>query len=167
MELIIREVDGADDFDAIADIYVKSWQAAYRGIVPQNYLDGLKPDGWSALLSKGAFTSFVAVENGNCIGTASVCAARDETKKGWGELVSIYLLPTYFGKGVAEQLFQKAIATLRAQGFSDIYLYVLKENVRARRFYEKHGFSPTADTLQIEISGKPLAEIRYIAHLKK
>jgi RimJ/RimL family protein N-acetyltransferase len=49
---------------------------------------------------------------------------------------------------------------LKELSFKRITVWVLKDNTRARKFYEKHGF--TLDDIQktIEI-GKPLIEVRY------
>ena len=43
-----------------------------------------------------------------------------------------------------------------------MFLWVLEENLGARHFYEKEGFSATDDDLNDNIGGKDLREIRYI-----
>ena len=158
----IRRVNPTDNFSAIGEIYVQSWRAAYRGIVPQDYLDGLQGARWAGFLAEGHPASFVILENEGYIGTSAVCAARDEKMTGFGEVISIYLLPEYFGKGYAEPLLCCAVNALVKEGFADIYLWVLEENARARRFYEKHGFAHNGDAASITISGKELTELRYV-----
>ena len=162
----LRKVTEHDDFDAIGDIYVRSWQTAYRGIVPQDYLDGLTSDRWAKWLNDGDSGShcdaYVVLHDGRYVGTSAIRAARDESMAGWGEIISIYLLPEYFGKGYGAPLFRRAVSALAEQGFSRIYLWVLEENTRARKFYEKQGFCPNGDTAHIEIGGKALAELRYV-----
>ena len=83
---------------------------------------------------------------------------------GWGEIISIYLLPEYFGKGYAKPLFDCSINTLIGAGFNSIYLWVRHENSRAKRFYEKQGFRHNGDTAVITIGGKELIEARYTKH---
>lgn len=161
----LRQINATDNFEEIGGIYVKSWRAAYAGIVPDAYLASLTADGWADALAKGTYASFVLVEEGRYIGVSSISPARDEHLRGWGELASIYLLPEYVGAGCGKLLFDHSVRALRQAGFTKLYLWVLEENLRARRFYEKQGFSPSDETGSIDIGGKMLAELRYIAHL--
>ena len=161
----IRKVIETDDFNAIGEIYAQSWKTAYKGIVPQEYLDGLSGSLWTKILGDSKYDAYVILEDEKHIGTSSICAARDEKMKGWGEIVSIYLLPEYFGKGYADPLFKGVINALSEKGYTNIYLWVLKENIRAHKFYEKHGFHQNGDTSLIEVAGKELTEIRYIKNI--
>ena len=79
-----------------------------------------------------------------------------------GEVISIYLLPNYMGKGYGKTLMKSTISELKIQGYENIFLWVLEENSRARHFYEQFGFSPTDDFLDDNIGGKELREVRYI-----
>lgn len=162
----VRKVTQNDDFDAIGNIYSSSWKAAYQGIVPQDYLDSLDGSHWSAALRDGEREAFVVMDGKKYAGSSSIGAARDEEMAGWGEIISIYLLPEYFGCGYAELLLECAVNALREKGYNDIYLWVLDKNIRARNFYEKHGFVMNTDHATITIGGKELAEIRYIHHLE-
>jgi RimJ/RimL family protein N-acetyltransferase len=51
-------------------------------------------------------------------------------------------------------------------GFNHVLLWVLDENRRARRFYEKNGFIPTDEYLDNIIGGKTIREIMYIRKFK-
>ena len=161
----VRKTEPSDDFAAIGNIYVKSWQAAYRGIVPQNYLDTLSGGWWAQRLAEGRYDDYVIMENGVYVGTSSTCAARDEDMAGYGEIISIYMLPEYFGKGFAAPLIKYVENALKEKGYENIYLWALEDNARARRFYEKQGFHTNGDTTTMEISGKVLAEVRYVKRL--
>lgn len=101
------------------------------------------------------------MDNGKYIGISSICAARDEAMAGWGEIISMYLLPDYFHMGIGKPLVENSISALIKMGYSKIYLWVLQENTRARKFYEKNGFTLSADTVTIQIGNKDLAEVRY------
>lgn len=163
----IRKTNKADDFVAIGRIYAESWRVAYKGIVPQDYLDGLSPERLSRRLIADMDGAYVLTENGEYIGTSSICAARDEAMAGWGEIMSIYFLPEYFGKGFAKPLLEFVENELEALGFKDIYLWVLEENHRARRFYEKCGFVYGGERQGITIAGAELPELRYVKALNK
>ena len=158
----VRPAGPDDDFEAIGNVYVKSWQAGYKGIVPQDYLDSLSSSRWAPKLSSGMHEILMLMDGGVYAGAASLCPARDEAMAGWGEIVSMYVLPEYFGRGAGQMLMEAALARLKAKGFDRIYLWVLQENRRARRFYEKHCFELSADSAEISVGGKTLTEVRYI-----
>jgi ribosomal protein S18 acetylase RimI-like enzyme len=161
----IRKVMQTDDFNAISRIYALSWKAAYIGIVPQEYLDGLSEHRMVDILRNSSHNAFVIIKNSEYIGTSTICAARDDKMAGWGEIVSIYLLPEYFGKGYGKPLLENSIFELTNMGHDKIYLWVLEENTQARKFYESNGFS-SSDKKLINIGGKDLPEIRYIYYAK-
>ena len=158
----IRNVTAIDDFEAIGNIYSCSWKTAYQGIVPQHYLDELSGHRWSSFLVDRQYDAYVILDGDLYAGTSSICAARDEKMTGWGEIISIYILPEYVGKGYADPLFDCAVTALVEKGYKSIYLWVLDKNIRAHKFYEKHGFIKNGDTNSMVIGGKELTEIRYI-----
>lgn len=82
-----------------------------------------------------------------------------------GEIVSIYFLPQYMGKGFGTLLMQAALAELKKMGYQSCCLWVLEENERARHFYEKMGFGPDGTYMEQEIEGKSLREMRYVLEL--
>lgn len=81
--------------------------------------------------------------------------------EGWGEIVSIYLLPEYWGKGCGKLLFSAAVEHLKSMGYQDLFLWVLDGNRRARAFYERMGFRPSGTDVEHEIGGVPVREIQY------
>ncbi len=159
MEIRQMKREEADD---ISLIYVLSWKAAYKGIVPQTYLDQLSQQRWSSLLAENPSKSFVLLDNGQYIGTSTVSPARDEEMAGWGEIISIYLLPQHFGKGYGKILLNFCINELKNAGFSCIYLWTHEKNNRARAFYEKSGFSHDGQKITCDIGGENLTEMRYV-----
>ena len=126
-------------------IYTMSWKTGYQGIVPQDYLDHLSHENWSPRLGRSSFEDFILNDRGIYIATSSVSPARDTQMPGWGEIISLYVLPAYFGMGYGKTLFSYVKAHLQEQGFDRIYLWVLEENIRARQFYEKMGLHPNGD----------------------
>jgi len=56
------------------------------------------------------------------------------------------------------------VSALAQRGYADIYLWVLADNLRARRFYEKNGFCHSGDTQTIDIGEAPLKGMRYVRH---
>lgn len=176
-----REIRQATAADAaiISGIYAKSWKAAFRGQLPDGYLDQLPADHWTVffttVLTEGSLSAKLIYDKKQAVGAIAYGAARMELPVGgmltgdgrdysdFGEIVSLYLLPEYYGKGYGRQLLECVKEELMGQ-YVGVYLWVLRENVRARRFYEKMGFLPTEETCLCEIDGKLLTDIRYVYH---
>ena len=158
----IRYIIPTDDRMEISKLYEESWKCTYKGIIPQDYLDSISNGHWSSTLDNPNWKTLICIDNGRIVGTSSFCKSRFEQFRDWGEVISIYLLPNYIGKGYGKALMKSTISELKKQGYENIFLWVLEENSRARHFYEQFGFSPTEDFLDDNIGGKELREVRYI-----
>jgi GNAT superfamily N-acetyltransferase len=95
----IRKLCKGDDLFSVSRVYEESWRAAYRGSLPQGYLDSLPTGKWVPYLEQAGRESLLLLDGEIIVGTASCCASRFPELPGWGEIVSIYLLPEYWGKG--------------------------------------------------------------------
>ncbi len=78
-----------------------------------------------------------------------------------GELYAIYALPEAWGSGVGRVLMEAALASLREEGFLAAILWVLEDNPRARRFYEREGWRHDGGRREDEHLGARVAEVRY------
>ena len=58
------------------------------------------------------------------------------------EIERIYVSSSYYGEGVGQLLFEKALQIARDNAKNCIWLGVWEHNPRAIRFYEKNGFTP-------------------------
>ncbi len=157
----IRYINSEDNPFEISNIYEKSWKYAYKDIIPQSYLDSIPTGQWANSINKTGMNNLVITENGLIIGTAGFCKSRWEKYGDYGEIVSIYFLPEYIGKGYGSYLLNSCIDELNKIGFNKILLWVLEENHRARAFYEKNGFICSDDYLTDNIGGKNLKEVMY------
>jgi ribosomal protein S18 acetylase RimI-like enzyme len=101
---------------------------------------------------------FVAEDGGHVVGFASCGESRDVP--GEGELYAIYALPESWGSGAGPLLMAAIVAALRKSGFASASLWVLEDNPRARRFYEREGWSP-AGRREEEFLGVPITEVGY------
>lgn len=158
-QMEIREM--TTEFSEASNIYAKSWKAAYRGIVPRAYLDRLTSESWTEAMRNSPFRNYIMKDGGVFVAASAIGKARDSEYEGCGEIVSIYVLPECFGKGYGTALFRFMTEKLRELGYDKMYLWVLKENFRARRFYEKMGFMPDGNERSILIEGKEIAEVCY------
>lgn len=71
------------------------------------------------------------------------------------ELKRIYLLQEFQGKGFAQEMIDFVIAAARQNGYEVIWLGVWEHNHRAKRFYEKNGFSFSGYTHDFPIGQTP------------
>lgn len=165
MNVTIRKATIMDS-EVISRIHASSWKAAYKGIVPQRYLDELKYDFWENAFQNWLINNLVTAqliyENETPVGCIAYGKSRDEKLPEWGEIVSIYVLPEYCRKGYGQRLIKLAINELDTMGFQNCYLWVLKDNLIARKFYERNGFRCNNDEYNFEILQEPLTDVRFI-----
>ena len=149
------------DAPILADLHVRSWQAAYRHILSGEYLDALdvahRSDFWHRLLENGAHVLVAEVQD-HLVG---FCHASDSNDQGWGEVHSIYVDPGHWGRGAGTRLLAAGEGRLVDLGFKKALLWVLEENQSARRFYESQGWLLGKRFQVLEIGGTPVTEVRY------
>ncbi|MEV0895207.1 GNAT family N-acetyltransferase [Actinoplanes sp. NPDC049802] len=167
--MIVRSAT-MDDAGALAVVHVRTWQEAYRGKVPQEYLDQLDPsqrrEGWLRWLQSDhapAVTLVLEHEVDGVVGFVNVSPSRDPDTDPQlvGEIKAIYLLPEYWGHGAGRLLMEAGLHRLEKAGYSEVVLWVLDTNDRARRFYEAGGWRVDGSSKTDESRGFPLAEVRY------
>jgi len=151
-----------EDAAAIAAVHVRTWQAAYEHVFGAEQLATLdldlrtrRWDGWLA----GGENASVAVDDGRVVAFAWVGASREARNE--GELFAIYALPDVWGSGVGRDLMRAALAALRELGFLEAILWVLADNPRARRFYEREGWSDDGGRKRDAFLGVEVEEVRY------
>jgi ribosomal protein S18 acetylase RimI-like enzyme len=155
-----------EDAHGIAVVHVAGWQAAYRDLLPHDYLAGIsvssREQEWRTSLDSGRPSVLVAGDDRAIIGWAAFGDSRDEdTLKSDGELWAIYLRPDYWGRGIGQQLWREASRKLSQSGCATVSVWVLAENKRAIRFYIAAGFGPEpTDRKIVTIAGRELEELR-------
>lgn len=157
----IRYINSLDDRNELSNIYEQSWRKAYRGIIPQDYLDAIPIGHWNENFDIPGWRTVVCVEDGKFIATSSFSKSRFDQYSDLGEIISIYLLPEYIKKGYGSKLLDFVLYELYQEGYKEIFLWVLEENTNARKFYESKGFILDKEYLNDKIGGKELKEVRY------
>ncbi|UUU26030.1 GNAT family N-acetyltransferase [Streptomyces sp. DSM 40750] len=167
-DLHVREMT-LSDCRPVAEIRVGGWQTAYAGLVPQPYLDAMDvaedTERRRELLLKpgNPVVSLVAERAGQVIGWAAFGPYRDgETRTPDAELYALYVRPGHFGAGVGTALLRTSIERCATVGHDRVLLWVLKENTRARRFYEHHGFTADGTEEPFDVYGVEVPEVRYV-----
>ncbi|HLU31411.1 MAG TPA: GNAT family N-acetyltransferase [Acidimicrobiia bacterium] len=158
----------AEDALELGRIHVRAWQEGYKdGLMPQTYLDGLDPEEragmWAEALSRPPrprTTRLVSVdESGRPCGF--ILTGPAEVDPTIGEVYALNVDPDVWGRGHGGALLARGVASLREAGFADAVLWVHRDNVRARRFYERHSWDPTGEEQQAEVLGIEVPEVRY------
>jgi len=167
---LIRPATLADAED-MAVVHVRSWQSAYRGKMPQDYLDGLDParrsESWRQIMQQARPSRegvlVAAAEDGGIVGFASFGPARDgdTDPQVTGEVFAIYADPDAWGTGTGRALMGSAVAELARLGYTEAILWVLDTNDRARRFYALAGWEEDGARKTDGIRGFDITEIRY------
>jgi GNAT superfamily N-acetyltransferase len=149
--IVVRQAE-VDDADAIADAHVMGWRVGYRGLFPDEYLDSPTFDEerrlrwrawrWTEFAESQLFVVSLAgqvVGFGHC-GRERPGESPDPEPTGRGEVYGFYVHPDAWGSGVATALMDVCIGTLRGSGYPAAILWVLRDNPRARAFYDKAGW---------------------------
>jgi GNAT superfamily N-acetyltransferase len=165
VEFSIRQATDADA-DRIAELHVQAWQWAYRDLLPNDFLDTLKIGNrallWRAALETPAIRVWLAERDGALLGFASTTPSRDPgAGTSTGELGALYVRKEIAGSGIAAALLAWATKDLHTRGFHPLTLWVFETNARARRFYEKHGWTADGESKFEAIGGKRVREVRY------
>jgi ribosomal protein S18 acetylase RimI-like enzyme len=155
------------DAPGIAKVQVDSWRSTYKGLIDDVFLAGLSYDGrsqnWTQNLTapqKVRFLQVAETEPGQIVGFVFAGPEREGDPIYQGEIYAIYLFQQAQGQGLGRKLILTAMQELCERGFSSMLLWVLKDNLAARKFYEAVG----GDTLRekpVELGSQILVEVAY------
>jgi GNAT superfamily N-acetyltransferase len=171
-DMLIRQAQ-PEDAIAVAGVHVRSWQAAYRNILPNDYLDRLRPEDRAAKYDFATSdpmkpSTIIAVDEGasaTVLGFATTMPVIDSHMPGYGELCALYVDPPHWGQGVGVTLLSGARTQMWQQGFRHAILWVLTGNVRAERFYKSDGWSADGVSRKATVWDIEVDEIRYTREL--
>jgi GNAT superfamily N-acetyltransferase len=167
--MLLRPAEPADAI-AVAHMHVRSTQVAYRSLMPDDYLDHLRPEDRA---ERYDFThqdprlpyTIVAAEGPLILGLATTMPCRDEDLPDYGELCALYVDPGQWGRGIGVALIAAARAHLAQRGFQHASLWLLEGNTRAARFYQIDGWTPDGEHKTDVVWGLTVKEIRYCTSL--
>ena len=156
-----------DDIDILGQIHARSWQHAYKNIIPDSVLADItaqkRADRFKKAMSESGEENYLLLVNNQPVGFTSIGISRDDDlSDNTGEIWGIYLDPDHWRKGYGSKLLNWAEAELKSRGYKSIALWVLKDNHQARKFYKKHNFHKEGRRETITIGNKDLEKIRYI-----
>jgi GNAT superfamily N-acetyltransferase len=173
----IRSASAADAVQ-IAAVMRASWQAAYEDIIGSEVIDRVTaPDGGArvrqSFRTRPWQRAIVAAADDGIVGYTFFGPETDVLGTPWphplspagrqgqvAELYALYVHPAWWSTGTGRALMDRVLDTTCAAGYSSVRLWVLEDNSRARRFYERAGFAPDGASHTLEGLGS-VTEIRY------
>jgi ribosomal protein S18 acetylase RimI-like enzyme len=163
--MLLRPAEPADAV-AVAVVHVRSWQVAYRGLLPDEHLHGLRAEDRAphyAFGDRGPHRPLttIALERDQICGFATTGPSRDADRAGSGELYALYVDPTHWDRGVGRTLMQDSRKRLTRAGFAEAHLWVLEGNARAEHFYRLDGWTPDGARRPEDLWGVVVNEIRF------
>lgn len=150
--MIVRNAEFAD-MKQLGHIMSVSFKTAFQDFVSQQTLDACAREDHCAALLEGLYRDgkmhFLIGENSGML-------CWQETEAG-AEIVAIHSLPESWGTGLGHAMLTQALNQI---GERTVFLWAFRDNTRARRFYEKHGFHWDGSERVSEFDGAP--EVRYV-----
>ena len=179
--LHLVEASSLPHFEAMSLIHALGWRDTYQGYVPDEYMareitdrrwvkyfqEDYQTGRCHGLLLYRGETPVACINYGPArsenYNAGSACTFNNQGYEGWGEIISFYTHPAERGKGYGGLLFEEAVKRLKDAGHESAFVFVLRENQGARRFYAAHGF--TWDGTHADIPFPPDAicvDLRYV-----
>ena len=139
MNIIIKRMETDEEIKGKAFVHFQSWQEAYSGIVQQAYLDERTIDKCEEMALNTMDNTIIAKDGERVIGFVQYGKYNYEDLEDAGEIIALYVLADYYGKGIGYRLMQEAMKCLSS--YSQTAVFVIKGNRRAIDFYTRYGFS--------------------------
>lgn len=151
----------SEDVSALGTIMSRSFQSAFSGFISEKTLEECAVEAnciqlMKTIFSEGKMRFLLGMLYGQVMGEL---VWSDGDTPGTAEIQAIHSLPESWGTGLGAAMLQKALADMASDGKQSVFLWAFKENKRARRFYEKHGFTFTGESRTSEFDNA--IEVRY------
>ena len=158
MTVIIKSMETPEEIEGKSFVHWQTWREAYDDLLPAEFQETMTLERCRLFSQKYPENTVIAMDGMKVVGFISYGNFRDKTMQA-GEIIALYVLKDYYGKGIAQKLVKAALTAL--DSFSEIFLWVLKDNKRAIAFYQKMGFTFDGQEKMLEL-GKPIKERRMV-----
>ena len=179
-QLRLTDAHKETHFRDMSLLHALGWRAAYREYIPDSFLsEAITDNRWVPVFrqnyEEGVYRGLILYAGDRPLCCATYGPARVDRSTGdticnfsspdlsaWGELVSLYAHPDYWRQGYGSIVMEEILVRMQAAGYPGCFLYVLRENDRARRFYETHGFAWDGHSLEVVLTPDTiLTDLRY------
>lgn len=158
-ELRLVEASADEHFRAMSLIHALGWRDTYADALSADFMAReITDDRWVDVFRRnyedGVYQGLLLYRDDtpvSCVNfgparvenysPGTICTFDNCAYEGWGEITSFYTHPQERGKGYGGILFDEACRRLKDAGYPSAFVFVLRENEKARRFYAAHGFS--------------------------
>jgi ribosomal protein S18 acetylase RimI-like enzyme len=161
---------GPSDAEELARVHVTSWRETYRGLLADAFLARMSEPGFTrrfrrALTNPGPSITLAAADRHGLVGYAQGGPSRRDTANlangGEAEIATLYVLRQAQGHGLGKRLMSETARALAANGATSLMISVLRDNIRARGFYEHLAGDPEAARQEPGPGGRLLFEVAY------
>jgi ribosomal protein S18 acetylase RimI-like enzyme len=140
----IRSVTPEDN-KVLAYIQTESWKAAFNKILSEEDLLEYTnvhrvEEMYARVLNNDRLNGAILTVDGEPHCMAFWGAYRGDDFPDCAELICIHSLCKNWNKGYGSIMMKHIFNELRDSQYTEMLLWVFEENIRARKFYEKHGF---------------------------
>ncbi len=162
-----------EDAAGIAQVHVDGWARAYRGVVPDEYIDCRsawhREASWREELGIEADDRkpWVALLDDRIIGFASGGIARDDdADRGTGEIYQLFVTPECWERGIRTNLIEHVVRDLQKHDFDRAVFWVLAADSTRRAFVEYIGWRADGAVRLEDCGGTKVEELRYARELR-
>jgi ribosomal protein S18 acetylase RimI-like enzyme len=161
---------GPSDAEELARVHVASWRETYRGLLADAFLARMSEPGFTrrfrrALTSPDGGITLAAADRYSLVGYAQGGPSRRDAANlangGEAEIATLYVLRQAQGQGLGKRLMGQTARALAANGATSLMISVLRDNIRARGFYEHLGGEPETARQEPGPGGRLLYEVAY------
>ena len=138
MQITIKKMQTDEEIKGKAFVHFRSWQEAYTGIVDQSFLDERTIEKCEEIAVNTMENTIIAKDGERVVGFIQYGEYNYGDLENAGEIIALYVLADYYGKGIGYRLMQEAMQYLC--DYPQIALFVIKDNQRAIDFYTRYGF---------------------------
>ena len=135
---------GPDDAEALAEVHIAAWRESYRGLIADSYLDRMSPGAHARRFAgtrvhppQDSVTLAAASRNG-IVGYVAGGPSR-RARPAEAEVQTLYVRLSAQRAGLGRHLMRAAARVLAAHGARSLMVSTLRDNLPARRFYERLG----------------------------
>ena len=160
----MTRVASAADARIIAEIVSEAFEG-YRAWAPPEWSpprSGEEEAFLAAALSRADVWFLLAIAQGKAVGHVALSpftmVQPQPPPAGTINLWQLFVRPPWQGRGVAAQLMRAAVVEARRRGFARMRLWTPSDAARARRFYEREGWSKTGSTRDRARVGLPVVQ---------
>lgn len=165
MSLSFRNASECDATN-IATLHNQCVKVDYDGLIPERYINISVQDrriaAWRGWINRSQVSTFIAEDRQTPVGFTTVQPDNGSPNRDALELIGVYVLPSYWGRGIGRKLLDHALQEAIERKCSKIVVWEIESNTTGRNFYESLGFKSGENSrIFLEQLDEPIREVEY------